>query len=107
MEKEATAEPKTTGEKTRAELEAMYDLVGLFFEGLAEVCHNNEWFHIHPNGTPAYKERYDWVDSFVEGKAMVAKGNHWFKIRPDGTKVGSTLTPERRRQWKQKQEQNY
>jgi len=37
--------------KTREELLAMYDSVGPFSEGLAQVSKNDQLFHIRPDGT--------------------------------------------------------
>ena len=64
-----------------------YGYVGPFVEGLARVRKNGRWFHIKPNGKPAYKRRYDFVDSFLEGLAWAIKGGQAFYIGPDGTRA--------------------
>ncbi len=66
-----------------------YDAVDSFSEGLAWVRKGEEWFHIRPDGTPAYAERYDIVSSFSGGLARVQRGKEEFHIRPDGTRVVS------------------
>jgi len=69
----------------RKELLKEYDSVGdLFYEGLIQVCKNKKWFHILPNGKPAYEERYDWVGDFHEGLARAWKDNEAFHICKDG-----------------------
>jgi len=73
--------------KTKAELLAMYDYVGEFHEGLACVRNNSKFFHVNPDGVPAYKERYDWAGNFRDGVALVLKDRKQIHIRPDGTKV--------------------
>jgi len=74
-------------EKTRAELFAMYNKVGPFSEGLAWARKNGEWFHIRPDGTPAYEQRFDNVCAFSGGSALVLKDGRRFRIYPDGTPV--------------------
>lgn len=65
-----------------------YIHVGTFYGGLAQVRDSaGMWFHVKPDGTPAYKERYDWVDDFSQGVAFVGNGEQRFRIRADGTKV--------------------
>jgi len=73
--------------KTRAELLEMYDFVGLFSEGLAQAYKDGKWFHVHPNGIPAYEQRYDWVGSFHRGTAWVRKNNKWIRIRHNGIEM--------------------
>ncbi len=70
---------------TRKTLLKMYDHVGIFHENLAEAEKGEECLHIHPDGTPAYKQRYDWVGPFSEGLAVVGKDGKSFHIHPDGT----------------------
>jgi len=69
---------------TKEELLEMYDFVSPFSEELARVQKDGKWFHIHPNGEPAYEERYDNVGLFFEGLAQAQKDNKWFHIHPDG-----------------------
>lgn len=58
--------------KTREELLKMYDQVGKFSaEGLAQARKGKEWFHILPDGSPAYAERFEWVGFFNNGRAVV------------------------------------
>ena len=84
-----------TTEVSREESEAWkqhYDSVGGFNEGLARVEKGNEWFHIRPDGEPAYTERFDSVEvfheglaeDFSEGLAQARMGDECFHIRPDG-----------------------
>jgi len=72
---------------SREELLKKYDDIGPFREGLAWARKGGKCFHIHPNGTPVYKERYDNVGSFQKGLALVRKGSSGFYIRPDGTRA--------------------
>jgi len=76
-------------EKTRLELLEKYKRVGCLSDGVIHVCDKEgNWFHILPDGTPAYKERYKWVSPFSSGRAQVCdKDDKWFHIRPDGTKI--------------------
>ena len=71
--------------KTRKQLLKMYDFVGDFFGGLALARKDGKFFHIRPDGTPAYEQRYDSVGNFFGGLAVVRKGDKLFYIRPDGT----------------------
>ncbi|MCK5059709.1 MAG: WG repeat-containing protein [Candidatus Pacebacteria bacterium] len=73
--------------KTEKELLEAYDFVAPFFEGLARVEKDNRWFHIHPDGRPAYEERFDFACSFSEGRAFIKKNGKWFHIRPNGSRV--------------------
>lgn len=67
--------------------EERYDFVGNFYEGLAFVHEDGEWFHITRDENPAYEQRYDWVDSFSEGLARVWKDGVGFRITRDGNRV--------------------
>lgn len=78
---------KTNTVLLRDELLKRYDTVDAFREGLARVRKCNQWFHIRPDGSPAYGERYDFVGDFKEGLTQAKKGDEWFYIRPDGTRV--------------------
>ena len=64
-----------------------YDYVRPFSEGLATVRNNGWWFHIHPDGSPAYEERFNSVGDFCEGIALAEKDGRSFLIRPDGTRA--------------------
>jgi len=66
--------------KTTAELQAMYDFVGPFFEGLAWVRKDGRWFQIHLDGTPACEQRHN---CFVDEVALVRRNGRYFRIRPD------------------------
>jgi len=62
-----------------------YDYVDDSFSGgLASARKVKEWFHIRPDGQPAYQERYDDVSPFSEGLAWAEKDGKWFHIRPNG-----------------------
>lgn len=65
-----------------------YHRVTGFWGGLGNVETMHGWhFHIHPDGTPAYKERYVKANIFEEsvGLASVSDGKDWFHIKADGT----------------------
>jgi len=64
-----------------------HDKISPFSEGLAVVHKNGEWFHVNPDGIPAYKERYEWAGPFSQGVALVRKNSRWFCIHPDGKRV--------------------
>jgi len=72
---------------TREELKRIYDFIGPWSEGLARVRKGDKYFHIRPDGKPAYKERYDAVGSFFKGRAHVKREGKQFYIRPDGVRV--------------------
>ncbi len=71
---------------TQKELDAMDDWVGPFSEGLAAAKNYGRYFHIHPDGTPAYEQRYDWVEPFSEGlvRSRSPKGWRSFPHREQG-----------------------
>jgi hypothetical protein len=73
--------------KTIEELEEMYDYVESFWEGLAVVQHAGEWFHVRPDGTPAYAARFDWVGAFNDALADARKDNEELTIDMRGKKV--------------------
>ena len=76
---------QTMGKKTRLELQAMFERVGYFYQRLARACKDGKWFHVHPDGTPAYEQRYNYVGDFSdEGLAQVCEDGKWFHIRPNG-----------------------
>lgn len=52
--------------------------------GLAPVKMDGKWFHIRPDGCPAYDQRYTRTFGYYEGRAAVQLGNEWFHIRDDG-----------------------
>jgi len=56
----------------------------IFREGRGRERKGDQWFHILPDGAPAYPERYDFVGHFYEGRSRVKKDNQWFHITPDG-----------------------
>jgi len=70
---------------SRKELLKKYDFVSSFLKGLAWVGKDGKQFHVHPDGTPAYKERYDSVGPFLGGIAWVKKDGEEFHIYPNGT----------------------
>ena len=78
-------EAKTMEKKTREELLLIYDVVGEFFKGLAVARKDDKWLHIHPDGSPVYKQRYDYVSPFFKGLAVACKNGRWFHIRKDGS----------------------
>lgn len=55
-------------------------------EGLISAMDTQGQFHIHPDGTPAYKKRFQTVGSFHEGLAVAQEKDtdNWFHIHPDG-----------------------
>ena len=56
-----------------------------FFDGLKRAIDDEgKFFHVHPDGTPAYEERYDYVENFHEGLACVMQNEEHFHILPDG-----------------------
>ncbi len=55
--------------------------------GLAAVCAGNRFFHICPDGAPAYSSRFDRAFGFYDSLATVVTGRNWFHIHPDGTKA--------------------
>jgi hypothetical protein len=71
--------------KTQQELSAMYDCVYSSSEGLTLVRNKGSWFHVLPDGTPAYGQRYDNAHSFSGGVALVCSNGRWFPICHDGT----------------------
>lgn len=52
--------------------------------GLAAVRERGKWFHIRPNGTPAYRARFNRAFGFYEGLAAVQDDVLWYHIRSDG-----------------------
>lgn len=74
-------------EMTRQEIKEKfgYDLVDLFYEGLARVKKGKDYFHVRSDGLPAYKKRYSSVGSFYQGLAWVCNDGKYFHIRHNGT----------------------
>lgn len=64
-------------------------IVSLFgpplYEGFSQTQENGKWFHVRPDGTPAYEARFDAVGPFSGGLAWVRLDGVEFHIRPDGT----------------------
>lgn len=50
--------------KKRADLEKMFDWIGLFKKGLAPVRKDGWWYHVTRDGKPAYGARFAWVGCF-------------------------------------------
>jgi hypothetical protein len=48
--------------------------------GLAPAKQNNRWFHIKPDGTPAYSKSFDHAFGFYENIASVEEARDWFHI---------------------------
>ena len=62
--------------------------IGVFYEGLAAVERQGEWFHILESGEPAYPERYKYAEYFQGGLAWVKeKGGTWKVIDRQGREV--------------------
>ncbi|NBX85833.1 MAG: WG repeat-containing protein, partial [Proteobacteria bacterium] len=61
-----------------------YTSIGPFHEGLAWAVQDGKYFHIRPNGNPAYTARYDAVGHFHEGLARARQDGKYFHIRLDG-----------------------
>ncbi len=62
--------------------------LGIFYEGLAVVEVQGEWFHILPSGEPAYPERYERAEYFQNELAWVKeKGGRWKMIDRYGKEV--------------------
>ena len=55
--------------------------------GLAPAKLNGRWFHIKPDGEPAYSHRFELAFGFYDGLATVKKGGEWFHIKPDGSRA--------------------
>ena len=62
-------------------------VLSFHYPGLAPAKKDGKWFHIKPDGTPAYAMKYDRVLGFYEQRAAVKKGKDWFHIRPNGKKA--------------------
>jgi len=70
---------------TYEELLKSYVSVGGFREGLALVVKDGKWFHIRPDGKPAYEQRFDQAGIFINGTAAVTLNGRQLRIRHDGT----------------------
>ncbi len=66
-----------------------YDCLGYFSKGLIDVSKDGKYFHIRPDGKPAYEERYDDAGYFNDGRAWVRKDDKCFFIRPNGKRADS------------------
>lgn len=55
--------------------------------GLAPAKKDGVWFHIGPDGTPAYDQRYTRTFGYYEERAAVNMGNEWYHILNDGSPV--------------------
>jgi hypothetical protein len=66
-----------------------YDNVFDFIDGFATVVKEGKFFHIHPDGTPAYEERYDLLIPAGCGLSRVesASDNRYFYIGNDGKPI--------------------
>ena len=65
-----------------------FEKVQSFHEpGLAPVRKDREWYHITPEGQPAYNARYDEAYGFYHELAAVRLGQEWFHIKPDGSRA--------------------
>lgn len=64
-----------------------YDHVGDFVEGLAVASQRGEWFHIRPDGSPAYENTFDHAEPFKNGRALVNRGVSQYFIRYDGSRI--------------------
>lgn len=64
-----------------------FDYASGFYNGLAVVRENKEYYFILPNGTPAHTkyDRFDRASPFHNGLANVIKNGREFQIFPDGT----------------------
>jgi len=77
------------GTKPVKELRSLYDNVGPFCEGLAWAHKGGKWFHIRPDGTPAYTQVFDQVYSFENGVAWAFDRGRHIRINPQGEEVNT------------------
>jgi hypothetical protein len=52
--------------------------------GLAPAKEYGRWFHIRPDGTPAYSKAFDQVFGFYQGRAAVEENGKWFHVLTNG-----------------------
>ncbi|MEL6135314.1 MAG: WG repeat-containing protein, partial [Bacteroidota bacterium] len=61
-----------------------------YYEELAGVWDEDQWFHIQPDGRPLYEPRYIWVGNFQQGRCVVQDADtYFFHIREE---VGQRLS---------------
>ncbi len=71
--------------------ENRFEAVLSFHEpGLAPVCLDGKWYHITPDGKPAYKHVYDEAFGYYNRRAAVRLNEDWFHIHPDGQRLYDT-----------------
>ncbi|MBR2570506.1 MAG: WG repeat-containing protein, partial [Clostridia bacterium] len=68
-------------------VEPLYDSVGGFFEGLADVQSGGKWGFIDRTGTVVVEPQYEEVRHFSEGLAAVESGGKWGFVDSTGTVV--------------------
>ncbi|MBR2571833.1 MAG: WG repeat-containing protein, partial [Clostridia bacterium] len=68
-------------------VEPLYDSVGDFFEGLADVQSGGKWGFVDRTGAVVAEPQYDDVESFSEGLAAVEAGGKWGFVDRTGAVV--------------------
>lgn len=65
-----------------------YDFVDNFSGGLARAQLAGKWFHIRPDGQPAYSQRYLFVGNFFDEKLAMARDERgYLHINKDGMPI--------------------